>query len=148
MALIGGIFLLLAASFSEKRTTYAGLPNSSRMAPRAVFQLTGRIALIFMFVTLIHFELELVLMIENIIGITLIILVLIGYKTSLVSSVLAVWLVVSNFYLNAWWDVDYRPLRDYLRYDFFQTLAVTGGLLLIISYGPGDLSVDERKKMR
>lgn len=87
-------------------------------------------------------------MIENIIGITLIILVLIGYKSSLVSSVLAVWLVVSNFYMNAWWDVDYRPLRDYLRYDFFQTLAVIGGLLLIISYGPGDLSVDERKKMR
>ncbi|CAO1439579.1 unnamed protein product [Diamesa serratosioi] len=147
LALIGALLLVLAESRGEARSLFAGVPSLGDNKPKNFMQLAGRILLAFMFVTLIRFELSVFQIIQDIVGSTLMVMVTVGYKTKLSALILVALLTVLNLYHNAWWSIpSYKPLRDFLKYDFFQTLSVIGGLLMIVNLGPGGVSMDEHKK--
>ncbi|XP_037026113.1 surfeit locus protein 4 homolog [Bradysia coprophila] len=147
LALIGALLLVLAESRVEGRSLFAGVPSLGENKPKNVMQLAGRCLLVFMFITLIRFELSFLQIVQDIVGSILMVLVTIGYKTKLAALTLVLLLTVLNLYHNAWWTIPaYKPLRDFLKYDFFQTLSVIGGLLMIVSLGPGGVSMDEHKK--
>lgn len=147
LALAGGVLLLLAEDRAEGKSLFAGLPSLGENNPKQYMQLSGRILLVLMFLTLLRFEMDFFQMVQNLVGTALIILIAIGYKTKLSALILVVWLSLLNVYFNAFWSIPaYKPMRDFLKYDFFQTLSVIGGLLLVVAYGPGGVSMDEHKK--
>merc|ERR1711990_692305 len=147
LALVGALLLVLAESRAEGKSMIPGIPSLGENKPKEYMQLIGRILLVFMFLTLLRFDTSVMQIIQNVVGSVLMVLVTIGYKTKLSAFALTLWLFVLNVYFNAFWTIDSRkPMRDFLKYDFFQTLSVIGGLLMVIALGPGGVSMDERKK--
>lgn len=56
MALGGGLLLLLAESRSEGKSMFAGVPTMGESSPKQYMQLGGRVLLVLMFMTLLHFD--------------------------------------------------------------------------------------------
>ncbi|KAF8567056.1 hypothetical protein P879_03697 [Paragonimus westermani] len=147
LSLIGSLLLLLAEARQEAKSILAGLPSTGENAPRQYLLLGGRILIVLMFVTLIHLGGSVLYLLQSAANLVLIILVAVGYKTKLCATVLVVWLTWMNFYYNQFWAVRNDNLMwDFLKYDFFQTWSVIGGLGLVVAYGPGGVSVDDYKK--
>merc|ERR1712061_749210 len=114
LALCGALLLVLAESRVEGRSVFAGVPSLGENEPKEYLQLTGRILLVFMFVTLLRFDTSIMQIIQNVVRSALMILVTIGFKTKLSALVLVLWLNILNFYFNAWWSIPaYKPMRDF-----------------------------------
>jgi uncharacterized membrane protein YphA (DoxX/SURF4 family) len=147
LSLAGALLLLLAEAKQETRGLFAGVPSMGENKTKSYMQLAGRVLVGLMFFTILRFELAFGAIIQNVVAGSLMVTVFIGYKTKLASLVLVLWLTILNFWVNAWWTIpSYKPMRDFLKYDFFQTLSVIGGLLMVVSHGPGGVSLDEHKK--
>uniref|UniRef100_A0A4W3GF19 Surfeit locus protein 4 n=2 Tax=Callorhinchus milii TaxID=7868 RepID=A0A4W3GF19_CALMI len=56
LALGGGLLLLLAESRSEGKSMFAGVPTIAESSPKQYMQLGGRVLLVLMFMTLLHFD--------------------------------------------------------------------------------------------
>jgi len=147
LSLAGGLLLLLVENKPDAKSLFAGVPTLGDNKPKNYMQFAGRILLIVMFLTLIRADFSIMHIALNFIGTALIILVAIGYKTKLSALTLVLLLTVINFVANPFWMIDSdKPLHDFLKYDFFQTMSVIGGLLFIVALGPGGVSLDEHKK--
>ena len=82
---------------------------------------SGRILLILMFMTLLHFTMSLKDLVVNLVGLSMMALVAVGYKTKLVSLIMVCWLLLLNFILNDFWRHRSTSIMwDFKKYDFFQ----------------------------
>jgi len=139
--------LLLVESKPDAKSLFAGVPTLGDNKPKNYMQFAGRILLIVMFLTIIRMDLHPIHICINVLGTILIVLVAIGYKTKLSAFTLVIMLSILNIVANPFWTIDSdKPLHDFLKYDFFQTMSVIGGLLFIVALGPGGVSLDEHKK--
>jgi len=122
----------------KDRSLFPGVPSLGENKPKEYLQLAGRVLIVFMFITLLKFEVTPMQIMQNVIGSILMILVTVGYKTKLSALVLVLWLTILNFYFNAWWNIpSYKPMRDFLKYDFFQVRFMLlwthkGGIVLCL----------------
>ncbi|CAF1565553.1 unnamed protein product [Rotaria magnacalcarata] len=146
-SLVGGLILLMVENRKEARSLFAGVPTIHNNAPKNYMQLAGRMLLVIMFLTIVRYELTFMSILQNLIGGICMLFVAVGFKTKLSALFLVVYLTSVNFYLNCFWLVpNHRALHDFLKYDFFQTMSVIGGLLYVVALGPGGVSLDARKK--
>lgn len=149
LSLIGGLALLFTETFeSGRKSMFAGLPSLGEHSAHVNYlQLFGRTTLVFMFLTIQRWEISIFYVVETALACALMFAVAIGWKTKLSALALAAYLLFMNMWINAFWTLDYRSShRDLYKYDFFQTLSIVGGLLMLISLGPGRVSVDQAKR--
>lgn len=151
ISVIGGLLLALSDSLiiDKRSLSMPGLPMiESNDYNKKYFLLIGRIMLIVLFITFtITLKFSFFNLLVILIGFLSCFSIVIGYKTKFFASILILLLTFHNCYTNHYWSYSYKDTRrDYLRYEFFQTLSIVGGLLLIVNTGAGELSIDEKKK--
>lgn len=150
-SLLGGLVLLMAQNASlrfKRETFFGGLPALLDQSTSTYLPLAGRVLLTFLFLSLIFAgEFTWVRLLIAMFSLVAGLMVAAGFKAKSSASLLLAVLSISNILLNNWWVLsDHHPNRDFVKYDFFQTLSVMGGFLLLIQMGPGQLSVDEKSK--
>ncbi|KAF9041285.1 SURF4 family-domain-containing protein [Panaeolus papilionaceus] len=148
LSVIGGLFMVFSDSMVSRKSVFAGLPSISETDRKKYFLLAGRVLLIFLFLGfIIQGEWSLMRLFVSIVGLAACVMVAVGFKAKWSAAFLVVVLSIFNVFANNWWSVhSAHPQRDFLKYDFFQTLSIVGGLILLVNMGPGGLSVDEKKK--
>lgn len=152
LSLSGALILLLAEATHQSitRSFLAGVPtfDSKDKKQQSMMQLVGRVLVALMFVTVVKVtEFSFISILQTSVAAGLLLCVCLGFKSKLSSLLLVLWLFGLNVYLNAFWTIpSFKPMRDFLKYDFFQTMSVIGGLLMIVSHGPGGVSIDEGTK--
>jgi len=156
LSVIGGLLMCLSDSLSKRNNPkanaiFAGLPNSlgTETERRTYLQLAGRILLVLLFVGfLVSGEFTPTRAAVSLVGLVASAMVAVGFKAKWSAMFLLLVLSVLNIVVNNWWSVhSAHPHRDFLKYDFFQTLSIVGGLVLLVNMGPGGISVDEKKKV-
>ncbi|KAI8924940.1 SURF4 family-domain-containing protein [Entophlyctis helioformis] len=149
LSVIGGLLMLLADAFATRRKPlFAGLPTLNETDKNAYLQLFGRVLLVFLFMSFVlNGEFSILRVIVSIVGLIGCIMVVVGFRARMSAWLLVTFLCVSNVVLNNWWSLHHNhPRRDFLKYDFFQTMSVIGGFLLLANQGAGGYSMDEKKK--
>ena len=135
---------------SDAKFLLPGLPSLGEATERGTYvSLFGRILLIFLFgalgFTSDGFSLGRILF--GALAAVSCLMVAVGFKAKYSAMFLVAILCVFNIFINQWWAHSPESAeRDFLRYDFFQMLSIMGGFLLLVNAGPGELSLDEKKK--
>ncbi|KAF9982289.1 hypothetical protein BGZ65_003031 [Modicella reniformis] len=144
LSVIGGLLMVVSDSLSKRRQLFAGLPSITENDKRTYLQLAGRVLLIFLFVGFIlQGSWSMSRFVGAIIGFVACVMVAVGFKAKWSAMFLVLFLSVFNVVVNNFWSVDHAHMqKDFIKYDFFQTLSIMGGLLLLVTIGPGGMSLD------
>ncbi|MCJ1372327.1 hypothetical protein MMC20_003551 [Loxospora ochrophaea] len=149
LSVMGGLLMVLSDSWVRKRFAPAGLPQLDEKDRKMYFQLAGRVLLIFLFIGFIFAgDWGIGRVIVSLLGFVACVMVVVGFKAKWSAVMLVVILSVFNLLVNNFWTLHpHHPHKDFAKYDFFQILSIVGGLLLLVNMGPGQFSVDEKKKV-
>jgi uncharacterized membrane protein YphA (DoxX/SURF4 family) len=149
LSVIGGLLMVLSDSWVRKTTAFAGLPQIDEKDRKMYFQLAGRVLLIFLFIGFVFSgSWSLWRIIVSLVGFVACVMVVVGFKAKASATLLVVILSVFNLLVNNFWTLhEHHPHKDFAKYDFFQILSIVGGLLLLVNSGPGQFSIDEKKKV-
>ncbi|MCJ1236940.1 hypothetical protein MMC14_004924 [Varicellaria rhodocarpa] len=149
LSVMGGLLMVLSDSWVRKTFAPAGLPQIDEKDRKMYFQLAGRVLLIFLFVGFVFSgDWGIGRVIVSLMGFVACVMVVVGFKAKFSAVMLVVILSVFNVFVNNFWTLhEHHPQKDFAKYDFFQILSIVGGLLLLVNMGPGQFSVDEKKKV-
>jgi len=149
LSVCGGLLMVLSDSWVRKTKAFAGLPTLDEKDRKMYFQLAGRILLIFLFIGFVFSgEWTLWRIVVSLIGFVASVMVVVGFKAKFSATLLVVILSIFNLLVNNFWTLHpNHPHKDFAKYDFFQILSIVGGLLLLVNGGPGQFSIDEKKKV-
>jgi len=149
LSVIGGLLMVLSDSWVRKRFVPAGLPQLEEKDRKMYVQLAGRVLLIFLFIGFVFAgKWSIWRAIISFFGLVASVMVVVGFKAKMSAVILVVLLSIFNLLVNNFWTLQpHHPQKDFAKYDFFQILSIVGGLLLLVNMGPGQFSVDEKKKV-
>ncbi|KAL2114464.1 hypothetical protein VUR80DRAFT_7152 [Thermomyces stellatus] len=149
LSVIGGLLMVLSDSWVRKTKAFAGLPQLDEKDRKMYFQLAGRVLLIFLFIGFVFSgEWSAWRVIVSLVGAVACVMVMVGFKAKFSATLLVLILSIFNVLVNNFWTLhEHHPHKDFAKYDFFQILSIVGGLLLLVNSGPGQFSIDEKKKV-
>ncbi|KAK8240130.1 putative COPII-coated vesicle protein SurF4/Erv29 [Phyllosticta capitalensis] len=149
LSVVGGLLMVLSDSWVRKRFAPAGLPQIDEKDRKMYFQLAGRVLLIFLFVGFVYSgDWSFWRVLVSVLGFISCVMVVVGFKAKWSATMLVLILSIFNVLVNNFWTLHpHHPHKDFAKYDFFQILSIVGGLLLLVNMGPGQFSVDEKKKV-
>ncbi|KAI9767206.1 MAG: hypothetical protein M1840_005806 [Geoglossum simile] len=149
LSVMGGLLMVLSDSWVRKRFAPAGLPQLDEKDRKMYIQLAGRVLLIFLFIGFVFSgEWGFWRVLVSLVGLVACIMVVVGFKAKWSAVMLVLILSIFNLVVNNFWMLNTdHPHKDFAKYDFFQILSIVGGLLLLVNMGPGQFSVDEKKKV-
>ncbi|GAA5899820.1 protein ERV29 [Sporobolomyces salmoneus] len=151
LSVMGGLLMALSDALSGKKSNLVGVPTMgiNDQDRKKYFQLFGRVLLVFLFLGFVfNGQTGWAKGMVSVSGLVACLFVALGYKAKQSALFLVVVLGTFNFTVNAWWRVHKaHPQRDFLKYDFFQTLSIVGGLLLLVNLGAGDFAIEQKKRM-
>ncbi|KAK7511587.1 putative COPII-coated vesicle protein SurF4/Erv29 [Phyllosticta citriasiana] len=149
LSVVGGLLMVLSDSWVRKKFAPAGLPQIDEKDRKMYFQLAGRVLLIFLFVGFVYSgDWSFWRVLVSVLGFISCVMVVVGFKAKWSATMLVLILSIFNVLVNNFWTLHpLHPHKDFAKYDFFQILSIVGGLLLLVNMGPGQFSVDEKKKV-
>jgi len=137
----------MAENRKEIQSLFPGVPTLEKKSYKNFMQLAGRVLLVIMFLNIVRYDLAARSIVRNLIEGLCMLFIAVGYRTKLFALVLVFYLIYVNFTQNQFWIFRHSRLSfNHMQREFFQTMSVIGGLLFIVAYGPGGVSLDERKK--
>ncbi|EPS25411.1 hypothetical protein PDE_00344 [Penicillium oxalicum 114-2] len=149
LSVVGGLLMVLSDSWVRKKFVPAGLPQLDEKDRKMYVQFAGRVLLIFLFIGFVFSgSWSFWRIVVSLFGLVACVMVIVGFKAKWSATILVVLLSVFNVLVNNFWTLHpHHPHKDFAKYDFFQILSIVGGLLLLVNMGPGQLSMDEKKKV-
>lgn len=151
MSVIGGLILAFSDSLvrDKRLMSMAGLPMVKNQDNKKYFLLAGRLLLVLLFLGFVFSaKLSIGRVLVILVGFAACSSIVVGYKAKFAAFILTVLLFIYNMWVNQFWNFPSGDSnRDFLKYEFFQTLSIVGGLLIIVNAGAGEFSLDEKKKI-